>query len=195
MKKLWLTVLISALILSCSQNRMKSPKKEYGQRYTVKNKVKTLKYENQDDSFDDMFDSEGNYTGYYKVGSTYKIKGRSYAPKEYEKYEKVGIASWYGPNFHGKETANGEIYNSDSVTAAHKTLPLPSIVRVTNLENGKMIMVRVNDRGPFAKDRIIDLSKKSATLLGFKEKGTAKVKVELLPDETNELLAQLNIKK
>ena len=95
-------------------------------------------------------------------------------------YYEIGIASWYGPKFDGKLTANGEIFNQYDVTAAHKTLPLPSLVKVTNLENNRSIILRINDRGPFVGDRIIDLSYKSAQILGVVKKGTAEVSVELL---------------
>ncbi len=122
--------------------------------------------------------------GYFKVGSPYKIQGRKYYPKESYTLVETGIASWYGPNFHGKKTANGEIFNQHELTAAHRTLQMPSIVRVTNLENGRSIIVRVNDRGPFARGRIIDLSKRAAELLDMKVQGTAKVKVEVLPVES-----------
>ncbi len=122
--------------------------------------------------------------GYYKVGAPYVIKGKKYYPAIDYGYNETGIASWYGPNFHGKKTANGEIYNQNDLTAAHKTLPMPSIVRVTNLENGRSLIVRVNDRGPYARGRIIDLSKRSAELLGFKRKGLAKVRVEVLEEES-----------
>lgn len=125
--------------------------------------------------------------GNFKVGNTYKVKGKRYTPKETYSFTQTGIASWYGPNFHGKLTANGEIYNQNDITAAHKTLQMPSIVRVTNLENGKSIIVRVNDRGPFAHNRIIDLSSRSADLLDIKRKGTAKVRIEVLPDESREV--------
>lgn len=116
--------------------------------------------------------------GAYKVGSAYKIKGRTYKPAEQPGYDKVGTASWYGTDFHGRKTANGEVYDMNSFTAAHTTLPLPSYVRVTNLGNSKSVVVRVNDRGPFAHDRIIDLSRKTAETLGFKRAGTAKVRVQ-----------------
>ena len=116
----------------------------------------------------------------YKIGNPYFINGIKYIPKEENFYVKEGIASWYGPNFDGKLTANGEIFDQYDITAAHKTLPLPSILRVTNLENGRQIIVRVNDRGPFVGDRIIDLSYRSAQILGVIEKGTAKVRLELL---------------
>ncbi len=116
----------------------------------------------------------------YKVGRPYKIKGVTYYPKEDWDYNETGIASWYGPNFHGKRTANGEIYDQWDMTAAHKTLPLPTFVQVTNLENGRVIEVRINDRGPYAHSRIIDLSQRAAQLLGFEKQGTAKVRVKIL---------------
>lgn len=131
--------------------------------------------------------------GDYKVGKPYQVKGQWYYPTENLEYAETGIASWYGPNFHGKPTANGEIFDQNLITAAHPTLPLPSAVRVTNLDNGRTIHLRINDRGPFARGRIIDLSRRSAQLLGFEKKGTAKVRVEILPDETRQLkLAALN---
>lgn len=125
--------------------------------------------------------------GKYKVGSPYKVDGSWYYPEEDFGYNETGIASWYGPNFHGKNTANGEVFDQNELTAAHKTLPLPSLVRVTNLENGKSLVVRVNDRGPFKKSRIIDVSKRAAELLGFKGQGTAKVRVQVLSDESRRI--------
>ncbi|PCJ99553.1 MAG: hypothetical protein COA45_05835 [Zetaproteobacteria bacterium] len=122
--------------------------------------------------------------GRYKVGSPYTIKGRRYYPAVNYSYNKTGVASWYGPNFHGKQTANGEIFYQNELTAAHKTLPLPSIVRVTNLENGRSLIVRVNDRGPYAHNRIIDMSKRSSELLGFRKQGVAKVRVQVLEAES-----------
>ncbi len=131
--------------------------------------------------------------GDYKVGKPYQINGNWYYPTENYEYVETGIASWYGPNFHGKRTANGERFNQHLVTAAHPTLPLPSAVRVTNLENGRSITLRVNDRGPFARGRIIDVSRRAAQLLGFEKKGTAKVRVNILPDESRRLkLAAIN---
>jgi rare lipoprotein A len=115
--------------------------------------------------------------GTYKVGAPYEIDGTWYYPKEQPDYDETGIASWYGPNFYGHRTANGEIYNAGDLTAAHRTLPMPVNVRVTNLDNGKSVMLRVNDRGPYAKGRIIDVSEAAATLLGFKNAGTARVRV------------------
>ena len=129
----------------------------------------------------------GHSKGSYKVGSPYRIKGKKYYPKVDYDYKKTGVASWYGPGFHGKKTANGETYDQNALTAAHKTLPLPSIVKVTNLRNGKSLIVRVNDRGPYAHGRIIDMSKRGAELLGFKNQGTAKVKVEVLEAESRQV--------
>lgn len=125
--------------------------------------------------------------GYYKVGKPYVIFGTTYYPKEDYSYSQKGVASWYGKDFHAKSTANGEKYNMNSLTAAHRTLPLPSIVKVTNLENGRTVILRVNDRGPYAKDRIIDISKRGAEILGFQTKGTAKVKVEVMAKESKAL--------
>ncbi|MFY9287180.1 MAG: septal ring lytic transglycosylase RlpA family protein, partial [Alphaproteobacteria bacterium] len=99
-------------------------------------------------------------------------------------YDETGIASWYGADFHNKMTANGEIFNKNELTAAHKTLPLPTLARVTNLDNGRSIVVRVNDRGPFSGARIIDMSQRAAQLLGFEMQGTAKVRVQVLADES-----------
>jgi rare lipoprotein A len=116
--------------------------------------------------------------GVYRVGKPYVVAGRTYVPEEDVNYSATGIASWYGSDFHGRYTANGEIYDMNSISAAHPTLPLPSYVRVTNLKNHKSIVVRVNDRGPYAHDRIIDLSQRTAHLLGFHGHGIARVKVD-----------------
>lgn len=118
--------------------------------------------------------------GQPKIGKPYQIDGVWYYPAADTGYDETGIASWYGEPFHGRPTANGAIYDMNKLTAAHKTLPLPSDVRVTNLENGRSIVVTVNDRGPFAHSRIIDLSYGSAKLLGIIEKGTAKVRVQIV---------------
>lgn len=124
--------------------------------------------------------NDGQIKAYYKVGNPYYINGIRYVPKEVNSYYEEGIASWYGPKFDGKLTANGEIFNQYDVTAAHKTLPLPSLVKVTNLENNRSLIIRINDRGPFVGDRIIDLSYKSAQILGVINKGTALVSVDLI---------------
>ena len=115
--------------------------------------------------------------GRYQVGKPYKIAGKWYRPKEDPNYEAIGIASWYGSAFHGRKTANGEVYDMRTLTEAHPTLPLPSYVRVTNLANKRSVIVRVNDRGPYAHGRVIDLSQRAAEMLDYKSKGTAKVKV------------------
>ncbi len=118
--------------------------------------------------------------GRYQVGKPYKIAGKWYKPREVKTYEKTGVASWYGDAFHGRKTANGEIYNMNAYSAAHPTLPLPSYVRVTNMANGNAVIVRVNDRGPFAHNRLIDLSKRAADALDFRHQGVAKVQVTYL---------------
>ena len=118
--------------------------------------------------------------GIYKIGTPYEIEGDWYYPQEDTTYDNTGIASWYGSKFHGRRTANGEIFDMDLLTAAHPTLPMPVRAKVTNLENGRSVVVRINDRGPFAKDREIDMSRHAADVLGFKEKGTAQVRVQYL---------------
>ncbi|WP_169569129.1 septal ring lytic transglycosylase RlpA family protein [Sneathiella limimaris] len=129
-----------------------------------------------------------------KVGKPYKIDGIWYYPKVQPNYNETGIASWYGDPFHGRKTANGETYDMNQLTAAHKTLPMPTDVRVTNLENGRSLVVTINDRGPFVHGRIIDLSRRSAQLLGIIQKGTAKVRVEALGAEDSNVryLAEAN---
>lgn len=132
-------------------------------------------------------DAQARSVGTFKVGNAYNIQGKRYNPTETYNMTEVGLASWYGPGFNGKKTANGEIFDKDELTAAHRTIQLPSICKVTNLENGRSIIVRVNDRGPFAKERIMDLSERAATLLGYKNKGTAKIKIEVLADASREV--------
>jgi rare lipoprotein A len=117
-------------------------------------------------------------TGNVKIGQPYQINNIWYYPKDDANYDQTGIASWYGHPFHGQPTANGETYDMDDLTAAHQTLPLPSWVRVTNLDNGRSIVLKINDRGPFVNGRIIDLSRRAARLLGFYDQGTAKVRVQ-----------------
>lgn len=114
---------------------------------------------------------------YQKVGSPYQVNGKWYIPSHEPEYDETGVASWYGDQFNGKQTANGETFDMNEITVAHPTLPLPSLVEVTNLDNGRTIIARANDRGPFASDRLIDVSKRAAILLGFKDKGTANVRV------------------
>jgi rare lipoprotein A len=115
--------------------------------------------------------------GIYKVGKPYQVAGRWYVPREVEHYDQSGIASWYGAAFHGRRTANGEIYDMNALTAGHPTLPMPSYAYVTNLNNGRTILVRINDRGPYVNDRRIDLSRRSAAELGYSRHGLARVRV------------------
>lgn len=116
--------------------------------------------------------------GVYRVGNPYTIAGRTYTPAEDNQYNEIGMASWYGDQFHGRYTANGEVFDENSISAAHPTLPLPSYARVTNLQNNRSVVVRINDRGPYAADRLIDVSVRTAKMLGFYGQGVARVKVE-----------------
>jgi rare lipoprotein A len=135
--------------------------------------------------------------GHYTVGTPYSVGGRTYVPQEDPRYRAEGLASWYGSDFHGRLTANGEVYDMHGISAAHPTLPMPSYVRVTNLGNGRSLIVRVNDRGPYHSDRLIDLSSKAARLLDFHGDGLARVRVEYVSpaplegSDDNVLLATL----
>ena len=120
----------------------------------------------------------------YKIGNPYQVGGVWYYPERDLAYDETGIGSWYGDEFAGRLTANGEIFDPDMVTAAHKTLPMPSVVRVTNLDNGKSLVVRINDRGPFVAGRIIDLSSEAARLIGYRDQGIARVRVQVLAEQT-----------
>ncbi|MEI8320889.1 MAG: septal ring lytic transglycosylase RlpA family protein [Alphaproteobacteria bacterium] len=139
---------------------------------------------------EEWYQSSGD--GVYKVGKPYKVNGVWYFPAENLKYDEIGYGGVYSPDFDNQRTANGEIYRKDALTASHKTLPLPSIARVTNLVNNTSVIVRINDRGPFSNDRLIDVSEKAATLLEFSGSGPSRVRVEILPEESKkaaELLA------
>jgi rare lipoprotein A len=135
--------------------------------------------------------------GQYLIGHPYHVAGHTYVPQEMTSYAAVGMASWYGAAFHGRRTANGEVYDMASITAAHPTMPLPSYARVTNLDNGYSVIVRVNDRGPYHAGRVMDVSSRAADVLGFRGAGTAKIKVEyvgrapLEGTDDNMLLASL----
>jgi rare lipoprotein A len=118
--------------------------------------------------------------GVFKIGAPYNVGGEIFVPKEDPAYDKVGMASWYGILFHGRRTSNGEVYDMNALTAAHPTLPIPSYVRVTNLANQRSIVLRINDRGPYKKDRILDMSEKAAELLDIKSKGSGLVRVQYL---------------
>ena len=120
----------------------------------------------------------------YKIGAPYTVKGITYYPHVDYAYDQVGAASWYGEAFQGQYTANGEVFDLNEISAAHTTLPLPSIVEVVNLENNRALRIRVNDRGPFARGRIIDLSRRAAQLLGFERTGSAQVRVTILKEES-----------
>jgi rare lipoprotein A len=126
----------------------------------------------------------GRGIGTYRVGVPYEIKGVWYYPAIDYNFDRTGIASWYGEEFEGRLTANGEIFDLNELTAAHTTLPMPSIVQVTNLQNGRSLQLRVNDRGPFVDGRLIDVSRRAAQLLGFENQGTARVRVTILKDES-----------
>jgi rare lipoprotein A len=136
--------------------------------------------------------------GRYQVGNPYTVRGKTYVPQHDPNYAASGSASWYGADFHGRRTANGEIFSANAITAAHPTLPLPSYVRVTNADNGRSLIVRVNDRGPYVAGRIIDLSYRAASMLGYVNKGSANVHVEyvgqapLEGDDTHMLVASYN---
>ena len=126
----------------------------------------------------------------YKVGDPYQVAGIWYYPRVDPDYDETGIGSWYGLPFHGRATANGETYDMNELTAAHKTLPMPTMVRVTNLENGRSMVLRVNDRGPFVNGRIIDVSRRAAQLLGFDREGTARVRVQAISPDGEIVLAE-----
>ncbi|MDX1950222.1 MAG: septal ring lytic transglycosylase RlpA family protein [Rickettsiales bacterium] len=130
----------------------------------------------------------------FKIGKPYSVEGVKYIPAiPKPDFQEVGRASWYGGSFHNRLTANGELFNKNFLTAAHKTLPLPSIVTVTNIENGKKVNVRVNDRGPFVKGRVIDVSEAAAKELGFYAQGSAKVMVEFNREESLKALDSVSI--
>jgi rare lipoprotein A len=136
--------------------------------------------------------------GRYQIGKPYTVRGKTYVPEHNPNYAASGSASWYGSDFHGRRTANGEIFSANAITAAHPTLPLPSYVRVTNTDNGRSLIVRVNDRGPYVAGRIIDLSHQAASMLGYVNKGSTSVHVEyvgqapLEGDDTRMLVASYN---
>ena len=162
--KYYFPLILLLILSSCTSFELAA---NLGKKMLPKDKLKTLKN-----------------SAVYKIGNPYEIDGRKYYPKKNLNYDEKGIASWYGPKFHGKLTANGEIFNQYEITAAHKTLPLPSAVKVTNLKNGLSLIVRINDRGPFVNDRIIDLSYSSAKKLKLLNQGTGYVRVQLLRAES-----------
>ncbi len=131
---------------------------------------------------------------FQKIGAPYQVNGKWYIPAHEPDYNEIGTASWYGRDFHGKATANGELFDMNVVSAAHPTLPIPSLVEVTNLTNGRSMVVRVNDRGPFVSDRLIDLSARGATLLGFRDQGSTQVRVRYIgPADPDSLVTTANL--
>jgi rare lipoprotein A len=128
----------------------------------------------------DRIDPAISRRGVYMVGKPYTVAGRQYVPREDRRYSAIGMASWYGNEFHGRLTANGEVFDMHDISAAHPTMPIPSYARVTNVANGNSIVVRVNDRGPFHGSRVIDVSRRAAELLAFKSAGTGRVRVDYL---------------
>ena len=161
-------MLITLTIFNCANTRV------------VVEGVKTVIKKDKQEKVKNNKNDDKLIKGHYKVGQPYVINNIKYTPKLVAYYDKNGIASWYGPKFDKKPTANGEIFDQNKVSAAHKTLPLPSIVKVTNLNNNKFLYIRVNDRGPFFNNRIIDLSKQAAIELNIFSKGTEEVNVRLL---------------
>lgn len=174
-------VVVSQLLVSCcaSETAHFVIKSFYNNKAT---EVKTPVLPNPNKNSSRQKQSKEKKNGRVVVGKPYQIKGKWYYPENDPSYKRVGEASWYGSDFHGRLTANGEIYDMNLLTAAHPTMPLPSYARVTNLQNGSSIIVRVNDRGPFMKDRIIDLSKQAAEILGYATAGVANVKVEYVSE-------------
>jgi rare lipoprotein A len=136
--------------------------------------------------------------GRYHVGKPYQVAGVWFKPKADPDYDRTGQASWYGEAFHARKTSNGEYFNMNDLTAAHATLPIPSYAKVTNLENGRQVIVRINDRGPFVGTRIIDLSKRSAAALDYQHKGKTEVRVQWIGpaplDDQGHHLANMNRK-
>lgn len=167
---------IAIILAGCAGAPDQSPKKKQTKEYFPESKYGVKASPRVTQSAGKPLPRGG---GRNQIGKPYQVKGKWYYPKEKKKdYTVVGKASWYGSAFHGRLTANGEIYDKEHLTAAHPTMPLPSYARVTNTENGNSVIVRVNDRGPFARGRVIDLSKKAAELLDYQHSGVAQVKVE-----------------
>jgi len=192
-KQLFLAALSSLILAGCAETQLVvHAAKEVINRQTPDKK--TASTPATDDAAKAASNAKVGPGGVYKIGKPYQVAGVWYHPKVEPSYNSTGIASWYGKPFHGRKTANGEIYDMNTLTAAHKTLPLPTNVRVTNLENGRSIVLRVNDRGPFVNGRIIDVSRRGAHLLGFLRQGTAKVRVEIVggPSNRGRVIARAN---
>lgn len=173
------TIACSISLGACSQAPIMMKKSSLkSHEYFAESKYGTKASPRVERSAHEVRTHAGNYV---KLGAPYKVKNRWYYPqKNYAHYKQVGKASWYGSAFQGRLTANGEVYDMNGLSAAHPTMPLPSYARVTNLSNGSSIIVRVNDRGPYVSNRIIDLSKQAAKMLNYKDNGLANVKVEYI---------------
>jgi rare lipoprotein A len=184
MKIFYIVIVISLFISSCTTQKKQVINNDYYKRSEKISK-----------DWEEKADINKKYAGHYKIGKPYTIKNKKYYPKQVNQHSEIGIASWYKCDYNFKYclTANQDVFHKDMLTAAHKTLPLPSLIKVINLENKKSLIVMVNDRGPFKPQRIVDLSEKAADLLGFKNKGIAKVKIEYLNDETNKLHKKLSL--
>lgn len=178
---LWVLIAATMVLGACAETQFIAQ--------TVKKVSKKAETETRADGSTSSASSSAS--AMYKIGKPYQIKNVWYYPKVDYQYDETGIGSWYGAKFHGHKTANGEIYDMNSITAAHKTLPLPSMVRVTNLENGRTLNIRVNDRGPYAHGRILDLSRRAAQLLGFQRQGTASIRVRILAKESRILATRM----
>jgi rare lipoprotein A len=190
-KQASLKLFFGYLFISClaiSMTSCSTTTKKNDSDYYLRSKVISEKWEKK-------AEINKKYTGHYKVGKPYEIKKKKYYPKKVNKHTEVGIASWYRCDYNFKYclTANQDVFHQDVLSAAHKTLPMPSMVKIVNLENKKSLIVMVNDRGPFKPNRIIDVSEKAATLLGFRNKGLAKVRIEYLDQETKKLHQKLSL--
>ncbi|WP_455482524.1 septal ring lytic transglycosylase RlpA family protein [Bartonella sp. B35(2025)] len=177
---LTLMVAVSQLLISCSTKQTAHFTTKNSSNKIIDKKIVSLPEKVSNEQNKSKMKNHGR--GRAVVGKPYQIKGKWYYPQSDPTYKRIGQASWYGSYFHGRLTANGEIYDMNLLTAAHPTMPLPSYARVTNLENGASLIVRVNDRGPFMKDRIIDLSKQAASVLGYANAGITNVKVEYVAE-------------
>lgn len=175
---LFVVVVSQSLVTCCASQTARFIMKNFYNNTETEVKTTILPNSKKNSSGQNQLKEKGR--GRTVVGAPYQIKGKWYYPQHDPTYKRVGEASWYGEDFHGHLTANGEIYDMYRLTAAHPTMTLPSYARVTNLSNGSSIVVRVNDRGPFMKDRIIDLSKQAAEILGYASKGVENVKVEYI---------------
>src|SRR5271163_4174488 len=170
---LWSVVLVGVSLSGCAQQPVVQTSSRHGHEYFSEAKYGAVSPRVVEDG-----QPVPRGGGQYLVGHPYTIAGHTYYPRENPNYSAVGLASWYGDAFHGRRTANGEVYDMRSLSAAHPTMPLPSYARVTNLENGYSVIVRVNDRGPYHSGRVMDVSSRVADVLDMKAMGTAKVKVE-----------------